>query len=142
MIRKLIVRIGLLAAVLIGSPAYADSQSFGEYQLHYNALPSSLLPETVARENGILRSRARGVLLLSVQRQGEAVPASVRITATDSDQQPVAVELRRIRSGASISYLGSFPIRDGQQIRFRLEVVPEGSSETLYAGFTRQFFVD
>ena len=68
----------------VAFPAHAEqSSSFGDYVIHYNAIPSTFLTPDTAREYGISRSRNRAMLNISVQEktgnglETVAVPAKV-----------------------------------------------------------------
>lgn len=113
------------------------------YTLHYNALPSGMLSEEMARQHGILRSRGTGVLIVSVQAEAEgSVPAHVQAQAVDGRNQPVDISWRTVRMGEYISYLGTFRIRDGESIRFSLSATPRGSDVTLNEHFRQSFTTD
>ncbi|RFA31195.1 hypothetical protein CAI21_00645 [Alkalilimnicola ehrlichii] len=133
----------LALLILLSAPAHAqNTQSFGDYQVYYNAFPSGILQPEMAQNYGVFRSRTRGVLMISVHEDNKPITARIRIDASDAGGGDVPVELRRLRSGNTYSYLGTFPIENEKRVRFRLEIIPEGSSDILHVAFSRTFHVD
>ncbi len=135
----------LLAAALSQAPAHAEQrQRFGDYEVHYNAMPTDeLLPE-VARQNGIERSRKRGLLTLTVlrrERDGRAVPVKARLKAQVQllTGQSSDIALRETVGGQAVYYLGEFRVMPPQTLRFAIEGrAPDGVS--LRFDFSRDFF--
>lgn len=137
---RLAVALTLLLAL---APAHAERlQCFGDYEVHYNAFPSSFLQPEVARAYKLLRSRLQGVLLVSVHRQGAAVPARVEGEALNSVGQAQHLVLRQVSDGEAIYHVGNVRINNGESLRFRLSVRPDGEPAPLNLNFTQQFFSD
>lgn len=132
----------LLAPLLLflGGFAHAQGQhTAGEYQVYYSALPSAFLTPEIAQASGVLRSRARGVLVVSVQQRGQ--PVQARITAQigpgGGPLQPL--ELRLLDTNGAPSYIGSFAIAAGESRRFHLRITPP-AGEPFEFSFSQQFF--
>lgn len=135
-LRALVIACLLLAA---GSVGAQQTQQVGDYTVYYSALPSGFLTPEIAREYGVLRSRTRGVLLVSIKRGAAPVEARIeaRVGPGGGRLQPLA--LRSVRTGEIVSYLGSFAIADGESRQFSLEITPaNGKSFTL--SFSQEFF--
>jgi hypothetical protein len=138
----------LLAALClctVTAVAHAEiSQKFGPLQIHYNALTTDeLLPE-VARAYKIERSKTRGLLTVSVLKQNKMgaaapVPAKLTVYVTNLSQQLATVEMREIREGTAIYYLGEFRVAPPDTLKFTatVEVAGEPSREMV---FNQQFF--
>ena len=61
--RSLVISWVFMLALLLPLGASAEnSQDFGDYVLHYNALATDMLPPAVARDYHITRSQHRGML--------------------------------------------------------------------------------
>ena len=139
-----------LFSVLIGLSwlAYAEnSQDFGDYVVHFNALSTSHLPPTVTREYDIKRSKNLGMLNIAVLRKmlgttGQPVSAELSATATNLTGQKRDISLREVREGTAIYYIGVFPITHEETLRFSVHVKPEGSSESQEVKFKQQFFTE
>jgi hypothetical protein len=138
----------LLAALCLCSfaaVAHAEiSQKFGPLEIHYNALSTDeLLPE-VARAYKIERSKTRGLITVSVLKQNQMgaslpVPAKLTVYVTNLSQQLATIEMREIREGTAIYYLGEFRVAPPDTLKFHatVEVAGEPSREMV---FDQQFF--
>ncbi len=147
-----IMRAGLLAVAVIFTflswPASAEqSQEFGNYVVHYNALVTDLLPAETARAYGITRSRNRAILNLTVLKKvmetsGQPVPAQVSATATNLNGQLRNIPVREIRDGNAIYYIGEFGIADQETLDFTAEVHPDGAPQAYTIHFRQNFFTN
>ena len=138
----------MLAALFLCSVAVAAhaeiSQKFGTTEIHYNALSTDeLLPE-VARAYKIERSKTRGLVTVSVLRPNKVgaltpVPAKLKVYVTNLNQQLAHVEMREIREGTAIYYLGEFRIAPPDTLKFTatLEVAGEPKREM---SFEQKFY--
>lgn len=121
------------------------AETSGEYTVHYNALPTTVLGVEVARGYGIVRSATRGFLNIAVlrQRPGEAtgtgVAARVEASVRNLSGQRTVIELREIRDQDAIYYFGQFTTRGADTLRFELQVTPEGSTRTIPVRFEQVF---
>lgn len=134
--------IALLCLLLSGTAGAEQVQSFGDYRVHYSAFNSSFLQPEVAQSYGLVRSRNRGVLMVTLQRGEQAVPARVRALAEDIVGRTQVIELREVRAGEAVYYVGDFAIIDGETLRFTVDVFPTQSPETLSLHFRQQLFTD
>lgn len=127
-------------------PAMAErSVSFGDYTIHYNALPTEVLEPSVARAYGIVRSKTRALVNVSVLRKvmgttGQPVRATVEANATNLNAQLRQIDLREIKDQGAIYYIGEFNVADEEILNFEMEVRPEGQSEPYRVTFQQQFF--
>lgn len=131
-----------LVLALLALPAQAQqADRFGDYEIHYNAMPTRMLNAQVAESYNILRSRTRGLLMLTVMQDGNAVPARIRALARDADDRLQEVDMREVRQSAWVSYIGTFPVEDEQALSFEIEVRPQGSDAGPFRlGFRQRFF--
>jgi hypothetical protein len=134
----LAMALGLLAVATTATAERAER--FGAYELHFNAIPTGLLEPAVAADYGILRSRNRGLLMVTLLHEGEPVAAEAVATATDGEQPPQDIPLRQVREGEAVYYLGTFDIDDGERLTFQLRVSPRASTEGPFqASFQQRF---
>lgn len=131
-----------------GTLAAQQSQDFGTYVVHYNALNTNLVPPEVAKAYGITRSPSRALLNVTVLKKmmdtpGTPVDASVTAAATNLTGQRRDIGLREIReSGGAIYYIGEFPVHNLETYRFDVQVAVEGETEPLAVRFTQQFYTE
>ncbi len=134
----------LLAALCLCSVtavAHAEiSQKFGAYEIHYNALTTDELQPEVARAYKIERSKTRGMLTMSVLKQNKVgvlspVPARISVYATNLNQQLANVEMREVKEGTAIYYLGEFRVTPPDTLKFvaTVEVAGEPKREMVFS---------
>jgi hypothetical protein len=139
----------LLAAVIIGllSPGARAEQSatFGDYTVHYNALPTEVLEPSVAKLYDIRRSQSRALLNVAVLKKkmgltGQPVRAEVKATATNLSAQLRNIEMRELNEQGAIYYIGELPVAHEETLKFTIEVTPDGETEPFVTRFDQQFF--
>lgn len=137
-----------LFTLFCASTAWAEnSQDFGDYVVHFNALSTNLLPPAVTKQYGIKRSKNRGMINIAVLTKmlgttGKPVAAKVTASATNLTGQSRDIRLREIREATAIYYIGEFPVTNEETFRFKVNVTPENSSETYEVNFKQQFFTE
>ena len=124
-----------------------NSTRAGEYTVHHNALPTSMLAPEIASAYGIVRSKYRGMLSVSVIKEvpgttGTAVQARIAARSRNLTGQIREIGMREIREGDAIYYLGEFPILDREMLTFTLEVSPQGSPSAIKAQLSQEFYID
>jgi hypothetical protein len=80
-------------------PATESSKDFGDYILYFNALNTDQLSPEIAREYGIVRSKSRALLNVSIHRKQagaatEAVTGAVSASAINLNGQLKTMTLR------------------------------------------------
>lgn len=136
------------AALLVLASGMANaenSQDFGDYVVHFNALSTDLLPASVTKQYEIKRSKNRGMVNIAVLKKnmgtaGEPTAAKLTVTATNLTGQQRSIDVREVREGQAIYYIGEFPVTDEEILRFSATIVPEGGNETYEVKFKQQFF--
>lgn len=131
------------------APATTSSASqeamvrLGEFTLRGSVMQTSLLDAGVARDYGIERSPRRAMLLVNVRRDGDEAATSnsmrIRATSTDLRDQTHPVEMRELRVGGQLDYVGTVAIDPPDTIRFDIDVARD-SGATATMRFTREFF--
>jgi hypothetical protein len=138
----------LLLAVFSGSALAQQSQDFGNFVVHYNALNTNLIPPQVAQGYGIKRSSSRALLNVTILKKvmdtpGTPVPALVAARATNLTGQMRELEMRELKdSEGAIYYIAEFPVHNLETIRFGVSVAIEGEDEPLMVRFTQQFYTE
>jgi len=142
----------LLIISLVSVIAAAEqSESFGNYTVHYNALTTDLIDPAVARNVGIIRSKSRALINVAVLRKvmgtpSQPVKAEVKITATNLNSQLKTIEIRELREEdkargtTAIYYIGEVPVDHTETLIFHITIKPEGETETHELSFQEQFF--
>ncbi len=122
-----------------------DGPDGSEYEVHYIAFSSTMLDPEVARQYDLMRSRALGLLNISVIKVEEdgsrsAVGASVEAKMTNDIQQHQFLSFRQVVEGSAIYYLSQLQHREGEPLKFTVTVYPEGSRKPLSFQFSQHFY--
>ncbi|MDQ3206568.1 MAG: DUF4426 domain-containing protein [Pseudomonadota bacterium] len=148
-----------LAAGMVGCgldpsvPASASSQAaqapqeaisqVGDVSIRASVVPTAVIGEAVARQYGIERSEGSLLMLVGVRQgddsQEQSLPATITATATDLRGVAQAVEMREIRNGELLDYVGVVQVSPPETLRFDLDIVREGGASSSMQ-FTRDFF--
>lgn len=141
----------VIAAIclLFGSTALLaeNSTRIPGYTIHHNALTTDSLPPQVANAYQIRRSKNRAMLNVSVIKDipgttGQPVGAAVRVVAKNLMGQGRDIPMREIREGTAVYYIGDFLVSNHEQLRFEMEVTPEGERHAHTASLTQEFYTD
>lgn len=128
-------------------PATESHMDFGDYVVYFNALTTDQLTPDIASEYGIVRSKSRALLNVSIHRKvgdgaTEAVAGTVSASATNLNGQFKNMTLREIREDKAIYYIGELAVTDSEVLIYTVEARPSGSSGLLSLRFKKQFFVE
>lgn len=145
--RALNVLPSLVLALIANTASAEQSATFGDYTVHYNALPTEMLEPSIAKLYKIRRSKNRALLNVSVLKKkmgltGQPIKAEVSATATNLNGQLRKVDMRELSDKGAIYYIGELTVSNQETLKFTLEVTPEGQSESFVARFEQQFFTE
>ena len=121
--RTLLLMLGVLLTAFVPTHAHAqNSERFGVYEVHYNALVTGMLGADMARQYGITRSNRGGMLNIAVHKTADdgssvAVPATLSAEAINLTGQKSPVTVREI-AGPDISYIGLFDVNGPDTFNF------------------------
>lgn len=128
-------------------PATESTKDFGEYVLFFNALNTDQLSPEIAREYGIVRSKSRALLNVSIHRKldggrTEAVTGAVSASAINLNGQLMTMTLREIREDTAIYYIGELAVTDGEVLIYTIDATPANDASRFTVRFKKQFFVE
>ena len=141
----------LLLACVLAAPIHAlaqQSQDFGDFVVHYNALNTNMLPPQVAQAYGITRSPSRALLNVTVLKKvmnnpGTPVDAAITATAVNLTGQLRELKIREIRDPeGAIYYVAELPVHNLETYQFTINVAVEGEAEPLVVRFSQQFYTE
>jgi hypothetical protein len=135
---------------LIAEAALAStetSKDFGDYVVHFNALPTSQLSPDVARQYDIARSDNRAILNVSIIEKnpgsiGTSVSGAVSASAINLTGQLKNITVREIREETAIYYIGEVLVSNEETLIFTIDVTPLNDSSRFTLRYMKQFFVD
>lgn len=147
--KKIVSILTLFGMLIYSVSSFAQqSQDFGDYVVHYNALNTNLIPPQVAQGYGIKRSSSRALLNVTVLRKvmntpGTPVKAQVTAAGTNLTGQRRDIEIREISDqDEAVYYIGEFPVHNMESYQFTIEVTVDGESDPLMVKFRQQFYTE
>ena len=122
-----------------------NSEDFGDYVIHYNALATDMLPPVIARDYRITRSQNRGMVNITVLKKvlgspGQPVHARVETHARNLAGQDRNISMREIREGNAIYYIGEFGVANEETLNFKVRVRPQGERDFYEVEFSQDFY--
>jgi hypothetical protein len=128
-------------------PGTESAKDFGDYVVHFNALKTDQLTPEIAHQYGIVRSKNRAMLNVSIIKKAEGtlgpgVTGSVSASAINLTGQLKVMSMREIKEGTAVYYIGETPITDGETLIFTVDVTPINEASRFTLRFKKQFFED
>jgi len=125
-------------------PAAASDVDIGDHVVHFSAQSTDHLPPEVARAYGIVRSKNRAMLNVSVLNEGthSAVNADITVRTVNLAGQLKNVTMRKIQEEDAIYYIGETGIANRETLIFNISITPEGATEASDVSFTREFYTN
>lgn len=150
MVRKYITFAGLLTTLVTLSVFAEQSETFGNYTVHYNAFTTNHLSPEIAKTYKIPRSKNRALLNISILRKvmgttGKPVKARINATAVNMNSQLKQLEIKELvepGEPGAIYYLAETSVNHGETLTYTVNFTPEGEEETHTLTFQQQFIID
>jgi hypothetical protein len=146
----------LLALVLTASISHAqtnqtqrieNSQSFGDYTVHFTVFNSTFVTPSVAQTYQLTRARDRSLVNISITRTSDegtslGLPAIIKGTASNLIQQQRSLTFREIDEGNAVYYIAPLRHSNEEVMNFAIDVQPQGEEKSFQVRFTRTLHVD
>ena len=135
-----------LFAIIGSSFANAElKQTFGDYEVHYNAFNSTFLQPDVAANYQVQRSKYRGLVNITVlQKQPDGSKKGVRARITGKVknliQQTNNLHFRPIVERDAIYHIAEFKIASEDTLTFTLEIQPDSNKPAFTLSFRQTVF--
>lgn len=132
------------AAIPTAKPAAASDADIGDHIVHFSAQSTDHLPPEVARAYGIVRSKNRAMLNVSVIKKGTstAVLADITVRTVNLAGQLKNVIMRKVQEQEAIYYIGETAVANRETLIFNISITPEGATEPSEVRFTREFYTN
>lgn len=125
----------LSATAMIFSPlSIAEQmQRFGQYELHYIVIPTTMLKPEIAAEYNISRGKDRALVNVSVlNREKKPVNANIIGDSQNLLGQLQSLNFTQVTEGEAIYYLAEIRFADQEVHRIKIEATaPDGKSTLL-----------
>jgi hypothetical protein len=136
---------GMMVALAATAVQAENSQDFGDYVVHYNALATDMLPPQVSHEYQITRSKNNGMINITVLKKvlgspGQPVHAEIEASAQNLTGQSRNIRMREIRDGNAIYYIGEFRVANEETLKFTIRVRPQDSPDFIEVEFNQDFY--
>lgn len=134
-----------LALAWTSVAAQAESVAFDDYEVHYSVFPSTFLKPEVAAQNNLNRSKAIGILNISIMEENElgglqTVSGQVEGKVLNDIQQPRFLAFRRIQEGDAVYFISEFQYRPGELLTFHVTARPTGAGTDLPIRFAHTLY--
>ena len=145
-LKGLLTILVVLSSFLHAGDVKAETfQVFGDYTIHYNAFNSDVLQPSMAEAYGIVRSKNRGMLTITIIKKdstpsGTPVRAKVTASASNLTGQFRQFKIREIDEKESIYYMSAFHVAHEEMLDFVLHILPEGENQSHTVKFRQQFY--
>ncbi|MBM2829467.1 MAG: hypothetical protein HW411_257 [Gammaproteobacteria bacterium] len=145
--RKFIFIACIMAVTLPLIAEAEQSQSFGDYTIHYSAFTTDTLTPDVAKLYQIPRSKNRAMVNISVLKNesgtiGKPVRAKVEGTAKNLSEQLRELQIREIDEQESVYYIAETAVNDNETLKYTFEITPEGKGNPYTLSFQEQFYTE
>ena len=124
--------------------AAETSVDIGTHVVHFSAQSTDQLPPAVARAYGIVRSKNRAMLNVSIidSETDHSVTAQLTVKTRNLTGQLKNVVMRKITEQEAIYYIGETPVANRETLIFDISVKPDGIDKPAELRFKRQFYSD
>jgi len=124
-----------------------DGPNGSEYEVHYIGFASTFLDPSVAKQYQIVRSRALGIVnisIIKVEANGKrkAVGGAVEIKMSNNIQQAQFISSQQVVEGSAIYYLAQLQYKEGELLTFDVTIYPEGRTSPMQLRFSQNFYND
>jgi len=144
--RRLSHTLALLGLLLLSPLSAAESEIFGDFEVHYSVVNSTFIDPAIASRYQIVRGKNRAFINLAVRRRlpdGSDTAASAHLEGRTWDLfQNQFLEFREIRDGRAIYYIADFEFSDGELRFFNITLLPEGAKRSRQLKFQHKVYVD
>lgn len=135
----------LILGVASGRAIAEQSQDFGDYVVHFNAVTTDLLTPDMASHYNIQRSSNKALLNITVLKKvlgaaANPVEADVSASAVNLTDQYRKVSMREVKDQGAIYYLGTMSVDNQETYDFTVNVKPEDVERPFVVRFRQQFF--
>ncbi len=136
----------LLTGFIVSNVAAEQSQTIGDYTVHYSAFTTDQLTPDVAKLYKIQRSKNRVMVNISVLKNSEnsklgtPVKAHVLGTVKNLSEQLQDLDMREIVEEGAVYYIADSQFNNEETLRYNFNITPEGETTPLQISFEDTFY--
>jgi hypothetical protein len=143
---SLTLTLTLLGLLLLSPLTLAESETFGDFEVHYSVVNSTFIDPAIASHYQIVRGKDRAFINLAVRKtlpDGSDTATSAQLEGRTWDLfQNQFLEFREIREGSAIYYIADFEFSDGELRFFTINLLPEGAERSKQLKFQHKVYVN
>jgi hypothetical protein len=128
------LKVTLVFMALILSPISLaqQMQRFGEYELHYIVIPTTMLKPEIAREYDIARGKNRALVNISIlDREKKPTGGTIKGTTQNLLGQLQDLAFKEVREGEAIYYLAEIRYADQETHRLNIQAKANDGKSTV-----------
>src|SRR5690554_605134 len=127
--------------------AQGDSQTFGDYTVHYSVFNSTFIKPDIAQTYGLIRARDRALINVSVTRtDGDitilGLPSQIRGQASNLLQQQQQLDFKEISDGQATYYIAALRHSHEETFNITLQIQSHPDQTPWLVRFPRTLYVD
>lgn len=153
--------LSVLFSILLAEKTFAQinqpkeiqtSQKFGAYTIHYNVFNTKMLTPAIADTYKITRGKNIVLINIALTKTDNGTtslgtPAKINGNAINLMQQSQKITFKEIKEADpngtnAVYYLAEYRHTNEEDIRFEINVVPEGETKPLSINFSRRLFTE
>ena len=138
--------LALFGLLLLSPTSAAESEIFGDFEVHYSVVNSTFIDPDIASHYQIVRGKNRAFVNLAVRKRlpdGSDTAASAELEGRTWDLfQNQFLKFREIREGPAIYYIADFEFSDGELRFFTITLLPEGAERSRQLKFQHKVYVN
>ncbi|CAM3253951.1 homoserine acetyltransferase [Pseudomonas floridensis] len=113
-------------------------ETFGDVTVHYNTFNSTALQPDIAKGAGLIRSKDKGVINVSVIRNGTSQVAQVSGTVKDLANASLPLGFKPVTDYGAVSYMAQYPVPQQEVRIFDISVQTGGTTHRF--SFNQELF--
>lgn len=133
----------LLLLAAVSNPLQAEQKKqLGPWDVHYIAMPSTLIEPAIAGNYKIERSKFNGLVNISVLNSSDQKAQQVTISGSAKNLlgQQKTLNFTQVSEGEAIYYLAQLPYRNEERLSFVIDISQGNQSQQLK--FEHTFYVE
>jgi hypothetical protein len=137
-----IIWFALGALMLISINAKAEQmKSLGNWNVHYIAFGSTFITPEIAKAYGIVRSRYKGIINISVlNKSNEAQKVQISGQARNLLGNQIDLKFKEVIEGKSVYYIAQIDYSNAETFRFEIDLIQGKQNQSFK--FTQDFYAD
>ncbi len=137
----------LLAATLLSTYLFAEQKkTFGNYDIHYSVINSTLIAPEIANSYGINRGKNRALINIAIRKRlakGKSKAQKALVTGSSSDLVHSAkLDFNEINEQGTIYYIAELRFKNKEMRTFSIKVQPDPTIAAYTLKFSKTLYTN